>query len=159
MKSSVDQCRHLIPVGERLIADLTDAHRAFEPRPGTKTAGWLLGHLAVTGDFARFMCGAQSMCPRDWREKFNPGTHPALVEDAYPAMHELDDTVRVVYEDLCITALHADPAALARPNPYELARDSFPSAGDFVAYLASAHFAYHLGQLAIWRAAAGVAHR
>ena len=36
----------------RAVKDLDDSHLALEPRPGLKTAGWLIGHLATTGDFA-----------------------------------------------------------------------------------------------------------
>mgnify|MGYP003577988096 CR=1 FL=1 len=52
MDSTVSQCRHLLAQAEPILAGLEDAHLALEPRPGVKTAGWLVGHLAVTGDRA-----------------------------------------------------------------------------------------------------------
>ncbi len=61
-----------------------------------------------------------------------------------------------VYEDLPLAASEALDASLARENPYAPARGSFPRAGDFAAYLMAAHFAYHVGQLTAWRAAAGL---
>ena len=129
---------------------------ALESQPGMKTAGWLVGHLAVTGDFARHLCGSPPLCPREWRAAFNPGSKPSHDAADYPPMDRLCEVAHAVYADLCTIAPAADPARLATPNPYESARADFPTAGDFVAYLMSSHLAYHLGQLTAWCAAAGV---
>jgi DinB superfamily len=156
MESSVAQCRYLLARAESILAGLDDAHLALEPRPATKTAGWLIGHLAVTGDFARRLCGRKPICPKEWRERFNPGSQPSGARGDYPAMAELIAAFRTVYADLCEAVPAADPSALAIANPYEPARASFPTAGDFVAYMLAGHLAYHLGQLVAWRAAAGL---
>jgi len=156
MKTSIEQCRHHLALANAIIATLNDSHLAFEPQPGAKTAGWLLGHLAVTGDFARRLCGAQPLCPREWRSAFNPGSHPSSDVADYPAMNSLRDTFLKVYSNLCAIAPNADPALLSLPNPYEPARADFATAGSFVVYLMSSHLAYHLGQLSGWCAAAGL---
>jgi len=155
MNASIAQCRYLLSLAEPILAGLDDPHRALEPQPGAKTAGWLIGHLAVSGDFARRLCGRASLCPIDWRTMFNPGSEPSSDPDAYPSMVTLCDTFRVVYGDLCGAAREADASALTVANPFVPAQADFPTAGDFVAYLLSSHLAYHLGQLVAWRAAAG----
>jgi len=71
-------------------------------------------------------------------------------------MATLRDMFREVYSDLCAAASEADPLSLTSINPFAPARDAFPTAGDFVAYLLTGHLAYHLGQLVAWRAAAGL---
>jgi hypothetical protein len=157
MKASIDQCHHNLVIANGILARLNDSHLAFEPQPGAKTAGWLIGHLAVTGDFARRLCGAEPLCPREWRATFNPGSRPSNDAADYPAMNVLGETFRSVYTDLCAVAPTADPALLSIPNPFEPARDEFATAGDFVAYLMSSHLAYHVGQLSGWCAAAGIA--
>jgi hypothetical protein len=63
MNAIVAQCRYLLSLAESVLAGLDDSHRALEPRPGAKTAGWLIGHLAVSGDFARRLCGRPPLCP------------------------------------------------------------------------------------------------
>jgi hypothetical protein len=156
MQSSAAQCRYLLSLAEPVVAGLDDSHLALEPQPGTKTAGWLIGHLAVTGDFARRLCGRPPICPKDWRGRFNPGSQPSVRRADYPAMAELCSAFRAVYADLCESAVGAEPPALAVENPYEPGRDAFPTAGDFVAYLLASHLAYHLGQLVAWRGAAGL---
>ena len=156
MKASIDQCHHNLVIANAIIARLNDSHLAFEPQPGAKTAGWLIGHLAVTGDFARRLCGAQPLCPREWRATFNPGSRPSNDAADYPPMNVLSETFRSVYTDLCAIEPTADAALLSVPNPFEPARDEFATAGDFVAYLMSSHLAYHVGQLSGWCAAAGI---
>jgi hypothetical protein len=152
MNPSVAQCRHLLSLADAILTGLDDSHRALEPRPGTKTAGWLVGHLAVTGDFARRLCGRPPLCPVEWRAKFNPGSQPSPHQDDYPPMATLIDRFRAVYADLGASA--PDPQTLTSENPFAPARAAFPTSGEFLAYLMSGHLGYHLGQLGAWRAAA-----
>jgi hypothetical protein len=156
LSTYVPQGRFIFGQGKRWLADLTDDHLALEPIAGTKTAGWLVGHLAVTGDFGRRICGLKPMCPREWRALFNPGTFPSLDRSAYPPMAELRETVGIVYRDFFAEAPNATDEVLAIPNPYTLASGAFPTAGDFAAYLMTGHLAHHLGQLGSWHAAAGL---
>lgn len=157
MNASLTQGRYFLTFLRRMLADLEPRHVALEPAAGLKTAGWMVGHLAVTGDFARRLCGAEvALCPPDWRGLFAPGSRPALVAAEYPPLAELCAVTPEIYTGLFATAERVSPEALAIANPYEAARNGFPTVGDFVAYLASGHFGYHLGQLALWRAAVGL---
>ena len=156
MNASLVQCRFLLSLADRVLADLDDSHRALEPTPGMKTAGWLVGHLAVSGDFARLLCGRASLCPPTWPPIFNPGSVPSTDPDTYPSMTTLREAFGVVYADLLIAAAEADPSVLSADNPFPPARTNYPTAGDFAAYLLGSHLGYHLGQLVAWRSAAGL---
>ncbi|HVD60289.1 MAG TPA: hypothetical protein VNC11_05395, partial [Gemmatimonadaceae bacterium] len=68
------QCRHLLSLAEPMLDGLRDEHTTLEPTPGNKTAGWILGHLCITGDFGRRLCGRQPINPKEWRDTFRPGT-------------------------------------------------------------------------------------
>ena len=119
------QCRHIFRTYGKLAEGLDDSHRGNQPTPEGKTAGWLVGHLAVTGDFARKLCGARPLCPADWRAKFNPGTKPSTNEADYPPMAELLARLRDVYADLPASyesARASQAPGLAGPNPFEPAR-------------------------------------
>ena len=150
------QGRFIFGQGKRWLADLNDNHLALEPIAGTKTAGWLVGHLAVTGDFGRRICGLTPMCPKEWRALFNPGTFPSLDRSVYPPMASLREAVANVYSDFFESAPDAPDAVLAMPNPYTPASGAFLTAGDFAAYLMTGHLGHHLGQLGSWHAAAGL---
>ena len=156
MNATLTQCGHLLSSAEKILDGLDDSHRALEPQPGTKTAGWLIGHLAVTGDFARRLYGRPPVCPVEWRAAFNPGSQPSHQASDYPPMATLSATFREVYADLAGAASETDPLSLTADNPYAPARGSFPTAGAFLAYLMTGHLGYHLGQLVAWRAAAGL---
>ncbi len=159
MQDSVTQCRFLMREMEEIASDLNDEHRALQPRPGGKTAGWLIGHIAVTGDYGRRLCGRTPLCPKEWRALFNPGSQPSPNSEEYPSMEVLRNTAHDVYRDFCEAALNADAASLAVENPFVPGRADFPTAGVFVRYLMSGHLAYHLGQLTEWRTAAGLSKR
>ena len=96
------------------------------------------------------------MCPKEWRERFSPGSRPSPRREDYPSMDELRAAFRNVYADLAELASGADDSVANRENPYEATRPAFPRAGDFAGYLLAGHFSYHLGQLSAWRAAAGL---
>lgn len=155
MQDVAKQTRHLLRTYDGLLAGLTDDDLTRDPSPPSKTAGWLVGHLAITGDFARRLCGLAPMVPKEWRAVFAPGTSPSLDRSVYPPMQAMVDAVRAVYQDLAANAPNAAAEVVGQPNPFEAARGSFPTAGDFAQYIMSGHFGYHLGQLSIWRAAAG----
>jgi hypothetical protein len=148
------QCRYLLQTYGPLVDGLNDSDRAHQPAGIEKTAGWLVGHLAVTGDFARRLCGAKPICPPEWRARFNPGTRPSSNPDDYPPMAELVARFRDVYTDLP-SAYENGGEKLLAPNPFEPGRAGFPTAGEFAAYLMTGHLGYHLGQLYGWRAARG----
>jgi hypothetical protein len=159
MHSAVAQSRYLMEQAESVLRGLDDSHIATQPHPGTKTAGWLIGHLAVSGDFGRRLCQRTPICPVAWRAAFNPGTQPSTDPNAYPTLSELSTAFRSVYSDLGAAALEMEPEALAAVNPFAPGRAGFPTSGEFVAYLLTGHLAYHLGQLVAWRAAAGLVPR
>ena len=150
------QGKFILNQGKRWLADLTDDHLALEPIAGVKTAGWLVGHLSVTGDFCRRICGLEPMCPKEWRSLFNPGTFPSLDRSSYPPMAELREAVMNVYYDFFTSAPEAPGDVLAMPNPYPPASGAFPTSGDFASYLMTGHLAHHLGQLGSWHAVAGL---
>jgi len=139
-----------------ILDGLGDEHRGLEPMPGTKTAGWLVGHLAFTGDYGRRLCERKPLCDSSWTERFAPGTQPSHDHDSYPPMSEMVGMFGTVYTDLIAAASEAPRHVLSNPNPYTSARDRFPTVRDFLFHLMTSHLAYHLGQLATWRGAAGL---
>ena len=155
----VGQCKFLMWTAEPMLEGLEDKHLTLEPTPGNKTAGWLLGHLCITGNFARRLCGRPGISPREWRSTFSPGTHPGGDAPAYPPMAELCRNFREIYADLCDAIVSADDATMSGENPFEPARSHFPTSGEFVSYIVTGHLGYHLAQLGDWRRAAGLGHK
>ncbi len=154
------QSRYMMWFAEPMLNGLDDSHRALEPVAGNKSAGWILGHLAVSGDFGRRILGRTPICPKEWRAIFSPGTKTgdtAVTE--YPAMQDLVRMFREVYKDLPDALVAADDSMLDAPNPFEPAREGFRTVREFVPWLLTGHLAYHIGQLGDWRRASGLGHK
>jgi NAD(P)-dependent dehydrogenase (short-subunit alcohol dehydrogenase family) len=143
----------------RAIAERCVAEGARVLVHGTKPAGWILGHLVVSGDFLRRQWQRPPLAPRDWGPRFGPGTRPPTDPALYPAMGALREALHAVYADLAAVAPAVPPELLDRANPFEGARRAFPSLREFAVYLMTAHLGYHLGELAGWRVAAGLTPR
>lgn len=156
----VDQCRYMLSFAEPMLVGLQDSHSALEPVAGNKSAGWILGHLTVSGDFGRRILGRKPIAPKEWRAIFGSGTRSGDTDpSAYPPMNELVEMFRAVYADLPDALMAADPAVLEAPNPFEPAREGFRTIGEFVPWLITGHLAYHIAQLGDWRRASGLGHK
>lgn len=160
MENIARACAHLTKLGVGLIGDLTDSDLAAPSAPNGKTAGWLLGHLCVSGDFVRRKCGAPPFTPKEWGAKFAPGTQPFSSASDYPPMMELRTTFERVYGDLARIAPTLSSDLLAGPSPFEALPDGvlqqvrarFPTLGSFLTWIMTGHLGYHLGQLSEWKA-------
>lgn len=154
------QSRYLMWFVEPMLAGLDDSHLSLEPVAGNKSAGWILGHLAVSGDFGRRILGRTPICPKEWRAIFSPGTKAGdTAATGYPRMSDLVRMFREVYKDLPDALVAADAAMLEAPNPFEPAREGFRTVGEFVPWLLTGHLAYHVAQLGDWRRASGLGHK
>lgn len=149
-------CEYLVTYSAPSLSDLTDEHVALLPPTGGKTAGWILGHLCITGDFVRRKAGAAPFTPREWGPRFAPGTAAPVDASAYPPMRDLTDCFERVYRDLARVGPAFTPELLASANPFEPARHRFTTFGEFAAWIMTGHLGYHLGQLSGWRAAMGL---
>jgi hypothetical protein len=156
MKTAAATCSHLVQYAGPSLSDLTDAHLASSPTPATKSPGWLLGHLSVSGDFLRRKAGRPPLTPKEWGPRFTPGSVASPNAADYPRMVELRDAFNAVYVDLAAAAPTFSAELLAGPNPFEPSRPRFSNFGEFALWIMTGHLGYHLGQLSGWRAAAGL---
>lgn len=90
---------------------------------------------------------------------FSPGTDGSGKAGGYPRMADLVDAFPRVYLDLCKAFDSADASICDVPNPFEPAREHFPTVGHFVPWLLTGHLGYHVAQLGDWRRAAGLGHK
>ena len=156
MNTAALTCRHLVQYAAPSLSDLTDEHLAHSSGGGGKTAGWIIGHLCVSGDFVRRKAGRPPLTPREWGPKFTPGTKASSNAADYPRMAELREAFTAIYSDLAHVAPSFSAELLATENPFEPARPRFATFGEFLTWMMTGHLGYHLGQLSEWRAAAGM---
>ena len=156
MKDASTICLHLLSYAGPILDDLTDDHLALAAETNGKTAGWLIGHLCITGDFIRRKAGRPPLTPKDWGPRFSPGTKPSRVREDYPTMDALRTAFDAIYRDLIAAAPTLAPELLASPSPFEPGRARFATFGSFLTWIMTGHLGYHLGQLYGWRDAAGL---
>jgi hypothetical protein len=149
MQNASTICLHLLTYAEPLLRDLKDEQLAVAAKNG-KTAGWLVGHLCITGDFIRRKTGRPPLTPKDWGPRFGPGTIPSQSAADYPTTVELRSAFENVYRDLAAVAPTISPDVLAAPSPFEPGRVRFPTTREFLTWIMTGHLGYHIGQLYGW---------
>lgn len=141
-----------------LVRDIDDARLAEQPVSGMNHGAWILGHMAISTDFALPLFGEPKVCSEDWHARFGPGSVVQTDRGAYPGKEELLDALARGHEAVARASMIATPEAMERLHPVEIAflKQSLPTVGDLVSHLMTTHEAIHLGQLSAWRRALGM---
>jgi hypothetical protein len=139
-----------------LMADIPDERMAEQPVPGVNHPAWILGHLALTADFAAGMLGADKVFPAQWGPLFRPGSKPEGTRSSYPSKAELLTALEQGFERLRQKAAAATPEQLSQPTTNPRIKDALPTAKEFAAFLLTGHMGGHLGQLSSWRRMIGM---
>ena len=141
-----------------LVSDLTDEQMVHQPHGLVNHPAWTLGHLGLVSNALATALGLESTFPEEWRVLFRPAKQVPAGGDAsaFPSKERLLAELTAQHARVAEALAKADPPFLARAHPNETMRKRFPTIGDFANYLASAHEANHIGQLAAWRRAMGI---
>ena len=139
-----------------LMADVPEERMAEQPVPGVNHPAWILGHLALTADFAAGMLGADKVFPAQWAPLFRPGSKPEGIRSSYPSKAELLTALEQGFERLRQRAAAATPEQLSQATTNPRIKDTLPTAKDFAAFLLTGHIGGHLGQLSSWRRMIGM---
>lgn len=139
-----------------LAADLDESALGVAPFEGANPPVWILGHLAISTDFAGRLLGLERACPRDWHVKFAPGSKPGDLKPPLPTKAELVEAL----ESGCRRVIEAVPGAKAdalnQPHAVELLKTTvLKTNGDVLAHLMCTHFSFHLAQLSACRRRSG----
>lgn len=140
-----------------IVADIPEARMAEQPSGIRNHPIWTLGHLCTAAGFIVQLLGETPVAGHaDDVARFGPGSKPVADRAAYPSKAELLAQLATLHEQATrvTRAKHAD--WFGRPSPESL-RSFAPTIGQIVVYLLASHESYHLGQLAPWRRAAGLA--
>ncbi len=139
-----------------MLEGIDNDQRAKQFFPEMNHPAWIVGHLAVTMEFASTLVGASYKSPEGWGELFGMGS--TLLDDTskYPDLSvliaELDKGIAAVGPTL--ESISAE--ALAAEMPDEGFRKMMPTVGDGLTFLINGHITMHTGQLSTWRRANGM---
>ena len=144
-------------VARTLVADLTPEQMAEQPHGVINHPAWSLGHLVMSADGLARLLGLESDVREGWAAVFATGGTPSNDPSLYPSKHELLDALEAQHTRNTAAVKQVEPAWFAAPNPSEKRRKRFPTVGDLAVFLMTSHEMLHLGQLAAWRRAMGLA--
>jgi hypothetical protein len=144
---------------ERLCADIDDAVLWTPAAPGVHAPGWILGHLAISTDFAAGCAGLERACPASWHRAFGPvGPRGSGVElEPRASKAELLEALRAGHARVDPAVRGVDAASLAGPHGAAALRGtSLTTVRDALSHLLTTHEALHLGQLTMCRRLIGL---
>ena len=141
---------------ESLVKDLTAEQMVQQPHGVVNHPAWTLCHLAAAANQTGVALGLESTFPADWEAAAKTGGVPSADASQYPSKEALLAELTKQHERVSEAVAKADAAIFAKEFPDEGTRKHFPTIGDFVDYLLSAHEANHIGQVAAWRRAMGL---
>jgi hypothetical protein len=140
-----------------LVDDLTDAQMVLRPGGNMNHPAWILGHLSEYHPATIAMLSGK---PFD-DPKFSPlfgfaGLGPQDDIAAYGSKQKVVSRFREGHEQVALALLAATPEALERPPLMERWAATYPSVGFILPDLLLHHESLHIGQISIWRRAAGL---
>jgi uncharacterized damage-inducible protein DinB len=134
----------------KAIDGLTAEQWLAQPKEGSNSALWILGHIVWSRSRALRLIGFTWTKP--WLSLFERGTKP-LEGSAYPPVNDVLDA----WEDLCVSlpaALEATPDETLAKSVQELSPSLDGTVGGMICFLAM-HETYHIGQIAYLRRLVG----
>lgn len=146
-------------MAKRLVGDLEAGQMCQQPHGVVNHPAWSLGHLASASVSLLKTLGHDASLPKAWGDVFKTGGIPSTDPSVFPSKDELLATLESLHGRVAAAVTAADAATLAAPHPNEGMRKYFPTVGDMVVFMMTSHEMDHLGQLAAWRRAMGLAPR
>ena len=91
----------------------------------------------------------------EWQPLFGRGSTPCSEDNKYPAKDELWDAFQRLQKAAMEKVLTLTPEQLAQPHSIESLKEPFPTIGDLLLQMLTAHDGLHVGQLSDWRRTLG----
>ena len=141
---------------ETLVKDLSAEQMVAQPNGVINHPAWSLGHLTVSASHLGEFLGLTPDLPEGWDKTFATGGKPSGDLSAYPPKDPILSALRNLHAQNTEGLKNADSTLLSKPHPNEQSRKYFPTVGDMVVFMMTAHEMDHLGQIAAWRRAMGL---
>jgi hypothetical protein len=156
LETEITMNRFLVGYCRMLVDDVADERFAEQPLMGINHPAWTLGHLAVTAERGITILGGKPELPEEWWTLFGPGSKPLSERSVFPSKADLIEATEGSFDRLRTAAAAATPEQLSMPSSHPRTKRSLPLVKDLAAFLLTAHFGIHLGQLTMWRRMIGL---
>ncbi len=138
---------------EKFTADLSDTEYFAPPTEGANHAGWILGHIATSEDWAvSKIVGCEKRILESLHDRFRGGAPCVPDASKYPSRKEIDELFRNTRAATIEALQTSDEGTWDDPSPEGLPRELFPTIGSAWG-MQGTHQFWHIGQLAVCRTA------
>lgn len=142
---------------QALVADLTDQQMIARPGGAMNHPAWIFGHLgAYHPIIVDLLYGAPVTDAKDDPLYGFAGHGPLDQLEPYGTKQSIIDRFSAGHEKVALALLEAKPADLARKPSLERWAAKYPTVEFMLPDLMLHHESLHIGQVSIWRRAAGL---
>jgi len=139
----------------RLVADVPAEDLTRQPGGVVNHPAWVIGHLTYSCQALGEELELPAWLPDGWAERFKTGSVPVADTSAYPSKNALLVALADAEQRLASRLAALGEAGMAVPLPDARYRHVFPTVGHAVVHILTGHAAVHVGQVSVWRRAAG----
>src|SRR5437762_1503409 len=157
LETIIDVCEFNARSLESNVVDIPAEKMCHQPPALPNHPAWHVGHLTQVRVFIAQLLGAPVDVPESWPKLFQPGTEPTADASKYPEKDELISTFKRTHRATMDAMRAAGPDKLTEPHGSKALSAIGPTIGHAVAFLIASHDWFHIGQLADWRRAMGMA--
>lgn len=111
---------------------------------------WTTGHLAFSMQAIGGELGAAPWLPSAWESLFGTGSIPRLELAVYPPGARLRESLQEGVDRIESLLESTAGEQLSGPLPDVRFRDRYPTLRHAVVHVLGSHFAFHVGQVALW---------
>jgi hypothetical protein len=140
-----------------LLADLTDEQFVLRPGGNMNHPAWILGHVSLYHPVTVQLLRGEAIDDPKNNVLFGfAGQGPVDGIQAYGSKQSLVSTFEAGHEQVAQALLSAEPQAFERPPSLERWAKMYPTVEFMLPDLLIHHESMHIGQISIWRRAAGL---
>jgi hypothetical protein len=140
----------------RLIEDVPDEMMTRQVGAVVNHPAWVIGHLTHSYEAIGGELGITPWLPEDWRKKFGTGSTPVVEREIYRPKAELLNSLAKAQSRVFARLNAIGEQGLSESLPDVRYREVFPTVGQAVLHVLTAHAALHVGQLTVWRRSVGL---
>jgi DinB superfamily len=141
-----------------LTDDLTDTQMVLRPGGNMNHPAWILGHVSLYHSATVALLAGKPFADPKNDELFGfAGKGPQNDIALYGGKQKIVSRFKEGHEQVAQALLSASPEAFSRPPSLDRWSATYPNVGFILPDLLLHHESLHIGQLSIWRRAAGLA--
>ena len=156
MKAVLHSFAYCLDYLREQVADIPAAQMTAQPNGIMNHPAWVIGHLTFACQLLGGAIGLPAWLPEHWASRYAPGSKPIADSSAY----ETKEEALAILADAQARITHAveqlDDSRLDQAFPVESYREVFPTIRHALTQVLVGHTANHIGQLSVWRRAAGL---